>query len=200
MGLDVHSATQAIIDAGRELHRNGWVPATSGNLSARLGDGTVAVTVSGVHKGRMGRDDVMVVDACGASLDDRRPSAETLLHTQLYAWSADIGAVLHVHSRNATLISRARDEVVLEGYELLKALGGVTTHATTVRVPVVPNDQDIPRLARSVQPLLGPDTRAYLIAGHGVYTWGATMNDALRHLEAFDFLFACELGSREARP
>lgn len=69
-----------LIDAGRFIDHKGWVPATSGNFSARLSDGTIAITVSGKHKGRLQTDDIMRIDAGGRSLDGKKPSAETLLH------------------------------------------------------------------------------------------------------------------------
>jgi len=104
--------------------------------------------------------------------------------------------VLHSHSASSTVISRlATDEVVLEGYEMLKAFDGVVTHESRVVVPVVDNDQDIPRLAERVKQLLDDDASmvGYLIRGHGLYAWGATVGDARRHIEAFEFLFDCEL-------
>src|SRR5690606_7107097 len=129
---------QELIEAGRVLYERGMVPATSGNLSARLSDGSIAITVSGRHKGRLKPEDIMRVDAEGKSLDDRKPSAETLLHTQVYRRIPDAGAVLHPHSVNATLLSRrhACAPVVLQNYELLKALPGIATHANKIQVPV----------------------------------------------------------------
>ncbi len=187
----------ALIAAGRELYARGWVPATSGNFSARLDDARVAITVSGRHKGRLDEDDIMVVDHQGRAIDPgKRPSAETLLHTQLYLRDADIGAVLHTHSVNATLLSRLHPgAVVLEGYELLKALRGVDTHATQITVPVFPNTQDIPQLAAEVDAYLDGHrgVHGYFIAGHGFYTWGGSVDEAMRHLEAFEFLFECEM-------
>jgi methylthioribulose-1-phosphate dehydratase len=62
-------------------------------------------------------------------------------------------------------------------------------------VPVFANDQNIPRLAEQVNAYLDhhTDCRAYIIAGHGLYTWGASVEETLRYLEALDFLFECEL-------
>lgn len=190
-----------LLEAGRYIDGRGWVPATSGNFSARLDTERIAITVSGRHKGRLTADDFMVVDLAGNPLTTgKRPSAETLLHTQLYAHDPAIGAVLHTHSRNATVLSRrlGSDDLVLEGYELLKAFPGVTTHEIRVTVPVYPNEQDIPRLAGQVQAELdsGEPLYGYLIAGHGLYTWGATVEETLRHIEAFEFLFECELEER----
>jgi len=193
--------SQAIIDAGRFLYGRGWSPATSSNYSARLTSAEVLLTVSGKHKGQLAEDDLLAVDMDGRSLEEgKKPSAETLLHTQLYRWQPEIGAVLHTHSVNATVLSRVclSDSLVFADYELQKAFSGIATHESQVLVPIFDNDQDIERLAARVQPWLDehPDCVGYLIRGHGLYTWGAQMNDALRQIEAFEFLFDCELKMR----
>jgi len=190
------NAAQQLIDAGRFIDSKGWVPATSGNFSARLPDGTIAITVSGKHKGQLELDDIMLIDADANSLDGKKPSAETVLHTSLYKRFPDIQSILHPHSLNATLISRIfKSEIVLEDFELLKALRGITTHESRVVVPIFANDQNIPRLAELVEQYLDShaDCYAYIIAGHGLYTWGVSVQETLRHLEALDFLFDCEL-------
>lgn len=194
---EFQDAAAQLIEAGRFLYNRGWVPATSGNFSARLNDGSFAMTVSGRHKGQLDEDGIMRVDGEGRSLvPGKRPSAETLLHIRLYARFPQVGAILHTHSVNATLLSRGRvGELILSDYELLKAFDGVETHETTLHVPIFPNDQDIGRLAASVDRYLDQHAavHGYLIAGHGLYTWGATVKDVLRHLEAFEFLFDCEM-------
>jgi len=185
-----------LVAAGRELAARGWVPATSGNLSARLADGTIAITVSGRHKGRLTVDDLMVVDEQGRSLDGRTPSAEAGLHAQVYRRVPRARAVLHPHSPGATVLSRrVGDRIVLQGYELLKAFAGVGTHATSITVPVFDNDQDIARLAARVDAWMdanGPG-HGYVIRGHGLYAWGEDVASALNAVEAFEFLFDCEL-------
>jgi methylthioribulose-1-phosphate dehydratase len=187
-----------LIDAGRYIDSHGWVPATSGNFSAKIGHDRFAITVSGRHKGRLTADDIMVIDEEGRGIETTlRPSAETLLHTQLYHYLPTIGAILHTHSLHATLLSRAHvgGVITFSGYELVKAFG-LLSHESPLEVPVVANDQDIPRLAAAVAPWLEKgNIFGYLIAGHGLYTWGKTVDDALRHIEAFEFLFACELQS-----
>ena len=189
-------AARQLIAAGRFIDSKGWVPATSGNFSARLPDGTIAITVSGRHKGRLQLDDIMLIDSDTAALDGKKPSAETVLHTALYKRYPDIQSILHPHTLNATLVSRLfNSEIVLENYELLKALHGITTHESKVVVPIFANDQNIPRLAQRVEQYLDQHTvcYAYIIAGHGLYTWGRSVQEALHHLEALDFLFDCEL-------
>ena len=201
MSLTREHLSQEIIEAGRFLYARGWSPATSSNYSTRLSASQALLTVSGKHKGQLGPDDVLATDLAGNSLEPgKKPSAETLLHTQLYSWRAGIGAVLHTHSVNATVLSRLTpgDSIEFEDYELQKAFSGVSTHESRVLVPIFDNDQDIARLAAKVQPWLQahPDCVGYLIRGHGLYTWGARMSDALRQIEAFEFLFECELKTR----
>jgi methylthioribulose-1-phosphate dehydratase len=196
---------EAIASAGRDLAALGWTPATSSNFSARIDANHVAITISGRDKGRLSAADVMVVDLQGLPVETaERPSAETLLHTQLYARDPQIGAVLHTHSRVQTVASRlyaGAGEIVIEGYELLKAFSGFTTHQCSIRVPVFDNTQDMPALVREVDAGLarGEITHGYLIEGHGIYTWGHSMGDARRHLDAFEFLLACELDLRMLR-
>ena len=201
MSLTREHLTQEIIEAGRFLYGRGWSPATSSNYSTRLSATQALLTVSGKHKGQLGLDDVLATDLSGNSLEvGKKPSAETVLHTQLYCWRPEIGAVLHTHSVNATVLSRLTpgDSIEFEDYELQKAFSGVSTHESKVRVPIFDNDQDIERLAAKVQPWLQahPECVGYLIRGHGLYTWGARMSDALRQIEAFEFLFECELKTR----
>lgn len=185
-----------LIAAGSFIDSKGWVPATSGNFSAKLSDGTIAITVSGKHKGHLQRDDIMLIDAEGQSLDGKKPSAETVLHTSLYQRYPEISAVLHPHSLGATLAARIfKTEVILEDYELLKAISGIDTHETRISIPIFANDQNIPRLAAAVEHYLDQhgDIHAYIIAGHGFYTWGGSVAETLRHLEALEFLFDCEI-------
>ena len=185
----------------RELAVAGWTPATSSNFSQRLDARHAAITVSGRDKGRLNRDDIMVVDFDGHAVgSNHRPSAETLLHTQLYRRFPDIGCVLHTHSHNQTVASRlygATGRMHLEGYELLKAFAGNHTHEAAVDLPVLPNTQDMPALAAQVERLLDAGQLwGYLIDGHGLYAWGRTMAEARRHLDAFEFLIGCELDLR----
>ncbi len=193
--------TEQIIQAGRFLYARGWSPATSSNYSARLSTNQVLLTVSGKHKGQLDKEDILATDLQAHSLEpNKKPSAEALLHTQLYNWQANIQAVLHTHSVNATVLSRIEQSAAIEftDYELQKAFAGISSHEQPLLVPIFANDQDMPRLAQKVQTWLDnhPDCQGYLIRGHGLYTWGASMADALRQIEAFEFLLECELKMR----
>ncbi|HEL7630147.1 TPA: methylthioribulose 1-phosphate dehydratase [Stenotrophomonas maltophilia] len=195
---------QLLIDNVRELAQAGWTPATSSNFSHRLDDRHAAITVSGKDKGRLIEDDIMVVDFDGQAVGrPLRPSAETLLHTQLYRRFPEVGCVLHTHSPVQTVASRLyapQRHIRLEGYELLKAFAGNSTHEMAIDVPVFANTQDMNVLSAQVEDLLDRQTLwGYLIDGHGLYAWGRDMAEARRHLEAFEFLLHCELELRRLR-
>lgn len=198
----LHARALELVDSTRELAQRGWTPATSSNFSMRLDEHHAAITVSGRDKGRLTEADIMVVDFQGQPVaTSQKPSAETLLHTHLYARFPEIGCVLHTHSINQTLASRLYAEngfIRFEGYELIKAFRGQTTHETHYDLPIFPNTQDMAMLAKQVEDRLnqGP-LWGYLINGHGLYAWGRDMMEARRHLEAFDFLITCELEMRK---
>jgi methylthioribulose-1-phosphate dehydratase len=191
-------AALAIAAAGRRMDTKGWVPATAGNISIRRGPDEIAITRSGRHKGLMGPADVMAVDAAGAAREaGARPSYETLLHCGIYRRFPDAGAVLHGHSiANTVLSRRAGNAIRLAGYELLKAFPGGPTHDVAIDLPVLDNDQDIPRLQRALDVLWDATPGAppgYVIRGHGVYVWGRDMDEAMTRLEALEFMLICHL-------
>lgn len=199
-----------LINACAQLYAWGMAPATSGNFSLRAGEDAAWMTASGRHKGQLTLNDMLRVTLTGevvgtaGEVTTGRPSAETALHLALYQRDPSIGCVLHVHSFAASVMGTLVDVgrfLELTGWELQKALPGIATHRATVLVPVVDNTQDIDALAVEVDGLLdtygvGADLapiNAYIIRGHGLYTWGKTLADAMRHVEAYDHLLRCEL-------
>ena len=197
-------ATAQIVAAGRWLDAKGWAPATAGNYSMRLADGSVAITVSGWHKGRLTDAGVMRVDADGVSLDGKRPSAETALHMALYARFADVNAVLHSHSPEAVGMSRAyagAPSYALAGHEMLKVLPGFTTHDARFDLPIVDNSQDMADIVAALAPAMLAEVPppAYLIRGHGLYGWGRDMAEAERVIEGVEWMIAAELAERRFR-
>jgi methylthioribulose-1-phosphate dehydratase len=196
----------AIAQAAGELAAFGWTPATSSNFSMRLDDEHAAITISGRDKGRLTRSDIMLVDMAGKAVGtEARPSAETELHTQIYRRWPQMNAVLHTHSRTQSVASRLFAEagvIRLEGWELQKAITGYTTHESVLEVPVFPNTQHMPELVAQVDAWIdsGKPLHAYLINGHGIYTWGRDMAETRRHLEALEFLLGCELDLRKLAP
>ncbi|HEY0340082.1 MAG TPA: methylthioribulose 1-phosphate dehydratase [Steroidobacteraceae bacterium] len=198
MSTSLDEAVEAIIASGRRLDARDLAPATSGNYSVRLDEGQIAVTVSGRHKGRLNKDDVMRVNNAGVPLENKRPSAETGLHTLLYRLFPQVNAVLHVHSVPVVTLTRylpGASELVLKDYEMLKAFPGITTHEATVRIPIFENSQNIEALAQEVGERLkaGVTAPVYLIRGHGSYGWGKDMEEAERVIEALEHLLSYEI-------
>ena len=182
------------------LHKSGWAPATSSNYSFRIPGSTgFFISESGIDKGVFNAENLIEVDEKGVPVAVRKKtSAETLLHVLLYEKSRDTGCILHTHSVNDTVLSLTYEEqggVNLEGFEILKGLSGITTHNTSVFVPVFPNAQDMKLLSQQIRSYYNkhPDMQAFLLAGHGCYTWGAGIAEAKRHMEVFQFLFQCKI-------
>jgi methylthioribulose-1-phosphate dehydratase len=186
---------------GRFAASRGWIPATSGNFSRRIDADHAAVTRSGIDKGAIAPGDVAVL-----VLDEPVPagmSAETPIHLRLYRDDPAIGAIFHVHTVAGTVLSRLDEQagrIRTERYEMHKAIG-LTTHESAVEIPILPNDQDTVALAALVARRIRPGAvvPGFLIAGHGLYAWGATAADAWRHVEALEFLLACHLEERRLR-
>jgi methylthioribulose-1-phosphate dehydratase len=203
---DVSEVSAELIEIGRRFYSRGWVLGTSGNFSAVLSREPLrlAITASSVHKGRLTAADILACDESGAepareaARPPRGPSAETLLHFEV-ARRKGAGAILHTHSVWTTILSdlySPENGFTIAGYEMLKGLSGVSTHEHREWIPIVDNDQHMPRLARRVGALLDEqrDLHAFLLRCHGLYTWGATLADAERHVEILEFL--CETVGR----
>jgi methylthioribulose-1-phosphate dehydratase len=188
---------QKLCSCASLLADQGWCQGTGGNFSVLLDRDPVRllITRSGVQKRNLTRDDLMVVDGEGQAEvgQDGRPSAETRLHTTIIRLT-DAASVLHTHSTWCTLLGEhflSRGGMAITGYEMMKGLDGVTSHEQRIWVPVVANDQDMDRLGGHVAKLLtaSPRPHGFVIAGHGLYTWGKTVDTARRHVEIFEFLF-----------
>jgi methylthioribulose-1-phosphate dehydratase len=194
--VDVSAVARTLQPVGRDFYARGWVLGTSGNFSVVVSREPLllGITRSGVSKGDIRRDDVLIVDAAGRAVGRPagRPSAEALLHV-LLARTRGAGAVLHTHSASSTLLSEqhaAAGGVRIQGFEMLKGLEGVSTHEHAEWIPILDNDQDIARLAGRAESVLesNPAAHAFLLRGHGLYTWGANLDEARRHIEILEFL------------
>jgi methylthioribulose-1-phosphate dehydratase len=202
---------RALAEAGRRFYARGWVLGTSGNFSAVVSRRPLRLlmTPSGAHKGTLTGREFLVVNERGeppkkgTKGSRARPSAESLLHLEVVA-ARGAGAVLHTHSVWSTILSDlyAHDAgLAISGYEMLKGLDEVRTHEHREWIPIVENDQDMPRLATVVRQVLRqhPRAHAFLLRRHGLYTWGRTIAEAERHVEILEFLLEAE-GRRSSWP
>ena len=193
----LQDAAIRLCEMGKILYQRNWSPATSSNYSIRINDHLCAITSSGKHKGQLETTDIMLVDWHGQAHSTGKPSAETLLHTQIYQRDANQGAVLHTHSPTAVLLSQVwpTKQITLQGWELQKALQGETSHEDKIVIPIFANNQNIAELAQQVENYMQSEEQghAYLIQGHGIYTWGRNMDECFRHLEALEHLLDYQL-------
>ncbi|WP_194815125.1 S-methyl-5-thioribose-1-phosphate isomerase [Nocardia sp. XZ_19_385] len=187
----------AIAHIARQLHQRGWMPGTAGNISVRAAHWAV-VTASGRPKGELTDHDmvaVTVTDSAPLPGQNRKPSAETTIHTAIYRATA-AGAVVHIHPPYATTLSTragSRDELTLlriTDFELIKGLG----RTDAIDIPVFPNWPDVPRIGADIERYLdeNPDAPPVLgIAGHGITAWGDNLATARDRAECLEAL--CEL-------
>lgn len=168
---------------------------TSGNFSAVVGQSPLRllVTASGMHKGQLTIDQFVQVDeqlqvVSGAG----RPSDEARLHLALVEMRG-AKAILHTHSVWSTILSNAfaaEGGIKITGYEMLKGLSGVRTHEHEEWLPILENAQEMNTLAARLEDILQahPAAHAFLLRGHGLYTWGQSIAEAHRHIEILEFL------------
>jgi len=186
---------QSLAEVGRHCYERGWALGTSGNFSAVVGTEplTLAITTSGIDKGLLEPKDIVEIDEQQRVIrGSGTPSAETTLHLAIVR-ARRAGAVLHTHSIWSTILSEdtAAGGVTIEGYEMLKGLGGVRTHEHRERLPVIDNTQDWTAAAPKIETMFRtyPEAHGFLIRRHGLYTWGTDLAEAKRHIEILEFLF-----------
>jgi methylthioribulose-1-phosphate dehydratase len=179
----------------RNFYTRGWVLGTSGNFSAVLSREPLrlAITSTGLDKGSLTSAHFLEMDDTANVLrGEGKPSAEALLHIAIVR-GLKAGAVLHTHSVWSTVLSEtfaSHAGLALEGYEMLKGLEGVRTHQHREWLPILENSQDMVELSQRVTQVLreNPGLHGFLLRGHGLYTWGSSLQEAKRHVEILEFL------------
>jgi len=179
----------------RNFYTRGWVLGTSGNFSAVLSREPMrlAITSTGLDKGSLTSAHFLEIDDTANVLrGEGKPSAEALLHIAIVR-GLKAGAVLHTHSVWSTVLSEtfaSHAGLALEGYEMLKGLEGVRTHRHREWLPILENSQDMVELSQRVTQVLreNPGLHGFLLRGHGLYTWGSSLQEAKRHVEILEFL------------
>jgi L-fuculose-phosphate aldolase len=174
--MNIWQARNALVEIGRRCYQNGFVAATDGNMSCRVGDRLIAATPAGMCKGMLTADDIVILDAEGTRIEGRRDaSSEIRLHLEIYKERPDVGGVVHAHPPTATGFAVARLPLaacVLP--EIILTLGDVplAPYAT-------PSTDEVPD---SIRPQLR-DHDAFLLANHGTVTVGPGVEDAYFRLE-----------------
>ena len=178
---------------GKWLYRLGFMPGTSGNLSARLDRERLLVTPTGASKYLLRSSDMVIVDLEGRHLDgSRKATSELGMHLAVYRQRDDVDAVIHAHPPIATAFAcsgRALDEMLCQ--EAAMTLGPVplASYATTGTEEV----------AASLEPLIA-DHQAILMANHGAVSYGATLLDAFLKMETVEHLAVIRLATHQLGP
>ena len=161
------------------LYDRGYVVSNDGNVSVRVEPDKVLITPSGVGKGRMEPDMLVLCDLEGNILDgDRYPSSESKMHLMLYRERSDVMSVVHAHPPMATAFAICRRSLK-ERYlaEMVVGLGEIpVTEFAMLSTEEVPN---------SVKPFVH-DHNAVLLANHGALAWGPTLLSAFDRLETVE--------------
>ena len=193
-----HTQRERLIEVMQGIHQRGWCDGTGGNFSVVLQHQPLQLLMapSGVDKGQVPADQLIVVDEYGKVLTGQgKASAETALHLRIIE-ATEAGAVLHTHSLEGTVLSRHFEDkrgITLEGWEMLKGLIGIHTHARSIHIPVISNSQSMQELGDAIAPSLNSAPCGFLVAGHGLYAWGNDLEASKRHLEILEFLLKVKL-------
>jgi L-fuculose-phosphate aldolase len=179
------SLREQICQIGRLMHQNGYIDATSGNISARLGQDQILCTPSGLAKGFMSRDQLIVVDLDGNRVDEVnetnahfKPTSEILMHLECYRQREDVSGVVHAHPPTAVALTIAG--IGLENCmvpEAIIILGVIPT--TPYATPASAENRDAIRdLIREHDGLM--------LAYHGSLTVADTVWNAYMRLETLE--------------
>lgn len=171
---------QELCQVGKLLYDRGYVAANDGNLSVRLEGDRILITPSGVSKGRMTPEMLLVTDLEGHVLSgDCYPSSEIALHLEVYRRRSDVGAVVHAHPPVSTAFAVCRQGLTAPYLaELVVGLGEVPV---TDGFAMLSTDQ----VPQSIVPFL-PDHNAVLLCNHGAVTWGTDLWSAFDRMETVE--------------
>jgi len=165
-----------ICTVGRWIHDRGFVAATDGNVSVRLGADRILMSPTCMSKGMMTPDDLVIIDLDGRRVGGtRKPSSELGMHLLIYRLRPDVNAICHAHPPTATGFAAsgmALDKPIL--CELVIGLGSI---------PVARyGTPGTPELAAALEPLVRGH-ESILMANHGVVTYGADLLTAFLRME-----------------
>lgn len=180
---------ETLCQVGKLLYDRGYCAANDGNLSVRVGD-RLLITPSGVSKGRMTPDMLLVTDLEGRVLSgDRHPSSEGKLHCIIYRRRPDVSAVVHAHPPVSTAFAVCRRGLTEPWLaELVAGLGEVPVTEGFA----MPSTDQVPR---SIEPFLA-DHNAVLLANHGAAAWGEDLWSAFDRLETVEHTAKILLNAR----
>jgi L-fuculose-phosphate aldolase len=183
------SQRRAIVHFGKLLHERGYVAATDGNLSVRLNQQSILITPTGISKGMMRPQDLVVVDDKGRKLaGSRNVSSEIALHLLIYRMRDDVNAVVHAHPMVATGYAAAG--IGLDTALVSEAFIGLG--AVPLAPYATPGTLD---LSEAIRPFV-LQHQAILLANHGVVTYAEDLAHAYMKMELVEHFATISLVTR----
>jgi len=166
-------------EIGRRLYERGMLAGSDGNISVRLDEDRVMITPSGLAKGRMTPDDLVIVNFAGKLLQGKgKPSSEMAMHLAVYREREDIQACVHSHAPHATSFAVAGiplGEDILPEVVLFVGKIPLTDYAP-------PGTDAVPK---SLEPHL-ENSNAFLLRNHGLLTIGRSLEEAYNRHETVE--------------
>ena len=161
------------------LYQRGYVASNDGNVSVRAGEDRILITPSGVSKGRLTPEMLVLCDLEGRVLEGaRHPSSETPMHLLCYRERHDVGAVVHAHPAAATAFAACRRP--LDTPYLTEVVSGLGP------IPVAPYAlPSTPEVPESIRPFVR-DHNGVLLSNHGALTWGGDLWSAFDRMEQLE--------------
>jgi L-fuculose-phosphate aldolase len=168
-----------IVEVGRLMFQKGWVAANDGNISIRLDAERILATPTGISKGMMHPEDLIVVDMRGNKISGRRErTSEIDMHLKIYELRPDIGAVVHAHPPVTTGFATAGKPLNMALLpEVVIGLGCVPLAAYGL--------PGTPALTEPMIPLI-PKYDALLMANHGAVCYGEEVFQAYFRMETME--------------
>lgn len=194
---DRDALIEAMITAGEDFYRFGWLSATSGNLSCRLDEDTVVITSAGSHLRDLGPEQFVDIDLDAAATGEGEPSGNAGVHAAIYRHLPDANAVYHVHHLQAALCSdrdHKRGFTHFHELTMLHALGVEADGdepSLNIRIVDVPYDEEemIEAISEQFSGDDPPEAPCLNVKNHGLYVWAESPEQARRHVEACAYLF-----------
>src|SRR6267378_7648787 len=186
MGKTEKEYRQDIVDIGRLVYQKGWVAANDGNITIRLDQDRILATPTGVSKGMMHVDDMIVVDMQGNKIEGRKErTSEIAMHTTIYGLRPDIFSVVHAHPPVATGFAAAGRPLNLALLpEVVIGLGCVPLAAYGL--------PGTPALTDPMLPLI-PKYDAIMMANHGAVCYGTDVFKAYFKMETLEHFARIQL-------
>ena len=177
---------QRVFKANLELPRHGLVTFTWGNVSGiDRESGLVVIKPSGVEYDDMSAEDMVVVDLMGRVVEGRyKPSSDTPTHLVLYRAFAEIGGIVHTHSRWATSWAQAGRGIVPYGTTHADYFYGeipCTEKMTPEQIGGAYEEQTGEVIVKAFRQTSYADVPAVLVHSHGPFTWGKDPEQAVYH-------------------